>query len=134
MPVFYVLQDKAAMLANMEPDAVARLLACMDPNEAVLLLSALGDGTSKLVSNHLSLEDRDRLVEVCCAALRERTKHSPLCLNTASDLAVLSVNNLKNPVIIAAGRATSLFLAQHKCSDLLASAAQTAARYLLWDH
>jgi hypothetical protein len=48
----------------MEPDAVARLLACMDPNEAVLLLSALGDSTSKLVANHLTTEDRDRLVEV----------------------------------------------------------------------
>lgn len=43
---------------------MARLLACMDPNEAVLLLSALGDGTSKLVSNFLTPEDRDRLVEV----------------------------------------------------------------------
>lgn len=59
-----LLQDKAALLASMEPDAVARLLGCMDPNEAVLLLSALGDGTSKLVSNHLTSEDRDRLVEV----------------------------------------------------------------------
>ena len=58
------VQDKAALLATMEPDAVARLLGCMDPNEAVLLLSALGDGTSKLVSNHLTSEDRDRLVEV----------------------------------------------------------------------
>jgi hypothetical protein len=59
-----LVQDKAALLATMEPDAVARLLGCMDPNEAVLLLSALGDGTSKLVSNHLTSEDRDRLVEV----------------------------------------------------------------------
>lgn len=48
----------------MQPDAVARLLACMDPNEAVLLLSALGDGTSKLVSNCLSSEERDALVQV----------------------------------------------------------------------
>lgn len=68
------MQDKAALLAGMEPDAVARLLACMDPNEAVLLLSALGDGTSKLVSNYLTTEDRDRLVEVsycaaCCLAV-----------------------------------------------------------------
>lgn len=69
------------MLANMEPDAVARLLACMDPNEAVLLLSALGDGTSKLVSNHLSLEDRDRLVEVCCAALPAHKTWSPVPQN-----------------------------------------------------
>lgn len=52
------------LLAGMEPDAVARLLACMDPNGAVLLLSALGDGTSKLVSNFFTPEDRDRLVEV----------------------------------------------------------------------
>lgn len=57
-------QDKAALLASMEPDAVARLLGCMDPNEAVLLLSALGDGSGKLVGNCLSSEDRDRLVEV----------------------------------------------------------------------
>jgi hypothetical protein len=48
----------------MEPDAVARLLGCMDPNEAVLLLSALGDSTSKLVSNHLTTDERDSLVEV----------------------------------------------------------------------
>lgn len=58
------MQDKAALLAGMEPDAVARLLGCMDPNEAVLLLSALGDSSSKLVAGHLSADERDRMVEV----------------------------------------------------------------------
>lgn len=57
-------QDKAALLAGMEPDAVARLLGCMDPNEAVLLLSALGDGSSKLVAGYLSGEERDKMIEV----------------------------------------------------------------------
>lgn len=58
------VQDKAALLAGMEPDAVARLLGCMDPNEAVLLLSALGDGSSKMVVGHLSGDERDRMIEV----------------------------------------------------------------------
>jgi hypothetical protein len=58
------VQDKAALLAGMEPDAVARLLGCMDPNEAVLLLSALGDGSSKLVAGYLSGEERDKMIEV----------------------------------------------------------------------
>jgi Mg/Co/Ni transporter MgtE len=62
--VFLASQDKAALLANMQPDAVARLLALMDPNEAVLLLAALGDGNSQLVSQALSLEDRDKMIEV----------------------------------------------------------------------
>lgn len=59
-----VLQDKAALLASMEPDAVAQLLGCMDPHEAVLLLSALGDSSSTLVSNCLTSEDRDKLLQV----------------------------------------------------------------------
>lgn len=62
--MFLAQQDKAALLANMLPDAVARLLALMDPNEAVLLLAALGDGNSQLVSQALSLEDRDKMIEV----------------------------------------------------------------------
>lgn len=58
------LQDKAALLATMEPAAVSRLLACMDPHEAVMLLGALGDSSSTVVCGHLSSEERDRLVEV----------------------------------------------------------------------
>jgi hypothetical protein len=58
------VQDKAALLANMEPGAVARLLGLMDPNEAVLLLAALGDGNARLVSAALSSKERDRMVEV----------------------------------------------------------------------
>jgi hypothetical protein len=78
--VFVCVQDKAALLATMEPDAVARLLGCMDPNEAVLLLSALGDGTSKLVSNYLTSEDRDRLVEVRRMGLICHHSFAWLCL------------------------------------------------------
>lgn len=48
----------------MDPAAVARLLGLMDPQEAVLLLNALGDGNDRLISQGLSSEDRDRLVEV----------------------------------------------------------------------
>lgn len=62
------VQDKAALLATMQPEAVAQLLACMDPHEAVLLLAALGDGSTALVSSFLSGEDRDRLVQVLQAA------------------------------------------------------------------
>lgn len=64
-----LLQDKAALLANMEPAAVARLLGLMDPQEAVLLLNALGDGNDKLVSQALSMEERDRMVEVSFTAV-----------------------------------------------------------------
>jgi flagellar motility protein MotE (MotC chaperone) len=73
------VQDKAALLANMEPGAVARLLGLMEPNEAAVLLAALGDGNARLVSQALSSEERDRMVEVgacslcccccCCLAL-----------------------------------------------------------------
>lgn len=58
------LQDKAALLANMDPNAVARLLGLMDPNEAVVLLAALGDGNARLVGQALSSEERNRMVQV----------------------------------------------------------------------
>jgi hypothetical protein len=48
----------------MDPGAVARLLGLMDPNEAVVLLAALGDGNTRLVSQALSSEERNRMVEV----------------------------------------------------------------------
>jgi hypothetical protein len=48
----------------MEPGAVARLLGLMDPNEAVVLLAALGDGNARLASQALSSEERDRMVQV----------------------------------------------------------------------
>jgi hypothetical protein len=65
----FTLQDKAALLANMDPGAVARLLGLMDPNEAVVLLAALGDGNARLVSQVLSSEERERMMEVRALAL-----------------------------------------------------------------
>lgn len=78
-----ILQDKAALLANMQPEAVARLLGLMDPNEAVLLLSALGDGNSRLVSQALSSEERDRMVEVGGAAT-SAVQCAHLCLHATA--------------------------------------------------
>lgn len=76
------LQDKAALLASMDPDVVARLLGVMDPHEAVLLLAALGDDSARLVSEALSSDERSRLIGVrrqragaCCAVVLG----SPLC-------------------------------------------------------
>jgi hypothetical protein len=48
----------------MDPPTVARLLAEMDPREAVLLLSALGDREGRLVSEGLPQAERRRLIEV----------------------------------------------------------------------
>lgn len=49
----------------MEPACVARLLAEMDPREAVLLLSALGGGGGgRLVGEAMTKEERDKLIEV----------------------------------------------------------------------
>ncbi|WIA13678.1 hypothetical protein OEZ85_007238 [Tetradesmus obliquus] len=62
------VQDKAALLANMDPNAVARLLGLMDPNEAVVLLAALGDGNARLVGQALSSEERNCMVQVLQSA------------------------------------------------------------------
>ncbi|WIA33826.1 hypothetical protein OEZ86_006935 [Tetradesmus obliquus] len=62
------VQDKAALLANMDPNAVAQLLGLMDPNEAVVLLAALGDGNARLVGQALSSEERNRMVQVLQSA------------------------------------------------------------------
>ena len=58
------IQDKAQLLAAMDPDTVAKLLSCMEPYEAVVLLSALGDSSGLLVSQALSPDDRARLIKV----------------------------------------------------------------------
>jgi len=48
----------------MDPASVARLLSVMDPREAVLLLSALGDSTGHLVGDALTSDIRSRLIQV----------------------------------------------------------------------
>ena len=81
-------QDKAALLAGMEPRRGGTPAGLHGPNEAVLLLSVLGDGTSKLVSNFLTPEDRDRLVEVRRA--QEQVQGS--CAQGACGVATLTVS------------------------------------------
>lgn len=64
-------QDRAALIAALDPATVARLLAEMDPREAVLLLSALGDAGRELVGEALPAKERAKLIKVGdCAAGR----------------------------------------------------------------
>jgi hypothetical protein len=41
----------------------------MEPNEAVVLLSALGDSNGLLVSQALTADDRTRLIKVCVGVI-----------------------------------------------------------------
>ena len=48
----------------MDPASVARLLAAMEPNEAVVILSALGDQGGRLVAEVLPSDARAQLIKV----------------------------------------------------------------------
>jgi Mg/Co/Ni transporter MgtE len=52
------------MLAAMDPATVAKLLSEMDPNEAAVLLSALGDTNGLTVGQALTQPARRKLITV----------------------------------------------------------------------
>jgi Mg/Co/Ni transporter MgtE len=58
------LQEKAALLAALDPAKVADILALMPPAEAVTLLAAMSDTSMTVVMGALSSEERDRMIKV----------------------------------------------------------------------
>ncbi|GIM03682.1 hypothetical protein Vretimale_8354, partial [Volvox reticuliferus] len=65
---FMTVQEKAALLARMDPERAAEQLAHLGPNESVALLACLADAAQVMVVEALKQDERDAMMKVLADA------------------------------------------------------------------